>query len=153
MWHFRNSRCVIQSWRILAFVQENWFHSFCGVVEVIPLLFCFPFPTVLSTSLKVLGTLMQLNNFIFFSWERISQSDPLISHIKDFNECPLLSLYILNSHDFFPPLYGLLAVMRMVFLIHLISMFQDSLISTIAHCVSSTWHYLGIIHPTSSWTA
>lgn len=51
MWHFRNSCCVTQSWSILVFVQENWFHSFCGVAEDIPL-FSFPVPAALSTTLK-----------------------------------------------------------------------------------------------------
>lgn len=48
MWHFRNSWCVTQNWRILVFVQENWFHSFCGVAKDIPLLFCFLAPAALK---------------------------------------------------------------------------------------------------------
>lgn len=65
MWHFSNSWCVTQSWRILVFVQENWFHSFCGVAEDIPLLFCFPVPAALSMTPKVLITPTELNNLIF----------------------------------------------------------------------------------------
>lgn len=65
MWHFRNSWCVTQSWRILIFVQGNWFHSFCGVLEDIPLFFCFPAPPALSVTLKVLITPTELNNLIF----------------------------------------------------------------------------------------
>lgn len=63
MWHFRNSCCVTQSWSILVFIQENWFHSFCSVAEDIPL-FSFPVPTALSTTLKVLITHTKLNNLI-----------------------------------------------------------------------------------------
>lgn len=64
-WHFRNSWYVTQSWRILVFVRENRFHSFCGVAEHIPLFFCFPAPAALSTTLKELITPTELNNSIF----------------------------------------------------------------------------------------
>lgn len=70
MWHFRNSWCVTQSWRILVFVQENWFHSFRGVPEDIPLFFCFPAPPALSMTLKVLITPTELNNLILLSQGR-----------------------------------------------------------------------------------